>query len=66
MKLSVPRLFADVTAKLEDLHSVAVEGQRRDNSRDMQRALACQLRMGIISLDMSLTAIKRGLGDDSD
>ncbi len=64
MKLSVPRLFADVTAMLEDLHSVAVEGQRRDNSRDMQRALACQLRMGMMSLDTSLAAIKRSLGDD--
>lgn len=66
MKLSVPRLFADVTAMLEDLHSVAVEGQRRDNSRDMQRALACQLRMGIMSLDTKLTGIKRRLGDDRD
>lgn len=66
MKLSVPRLFADVTAKLEDLHSVAVEGQRRDNSHDMQRALACHLRMGMMSLDTSLHAIKRSLGDDRD
>lgn len=66
MNVSVPRLFADVTAKLEDLHSVAVEGQRRDNSCDMQRALACQLRMGMMALDTSLAAIKRSLGDDRD
>jgi hypothetical protein len=66
MTVPIPRLFANVTAKLEDLHSVSVEGQRHDNSRDMQRALACQLRMGIVSLDSSLQAIKRGLGDDRD
>jgi len=66
MSAAIPRLFANVTAKLEDLHSVAVEGQRRDNSRDMQRALVSQLRMGFVSLDTSLAAIKRGLGDDRD
>lgn len=66
MKAAVIRLFADVTAKLEDLHSIAVEGQRRDNSRDMQQALTCQLRMGMMSLDTMLGAIKRSLGDDRD
>lgn len=66
MTVPIPRQFADVTAKLEDLHSVAVEGQRRDNSRDMHWALACQLRMGIMSVDRALTIIKRSLGDDRD
>lgn len=66
MSAAIPRLFADVTAQLEDLHSVAVEGRRRDNSRDMQRALVSQLRMGVVALDTSLAAIKRGLGDDRD
>ena len=66
MKDAIPRLFADVTAKLEDMHAAAVDGQRRDNSHDMQRVLASQLRMGIASLDTSLAKIKRGLGDDHD
>lgn len=66
MKASIPRLFADVTAKLEDLHSIAMEGQQRDNSSDMYCALVCQLRTGMKSLDTSLAAIRRGLGDARD
>jgi len=66
MKDAIPRLFADIMAKLEDMHMIAVEGQRRDNTPEMHRALACQLRMGMMSLDTSLTAIKRRLGDDRD
>lgn len=59
----VPRLFADITAKLEDMHTIAVEGHRRDNALDMQRVLASQLRMEIASLDGLLTKLKRQLGD---
>ena len=66
MSDAIPRLFADVTAKLEDIHMIAVEGQRRDNAPDMQRVLASQLRIGIASLDTSLATIKRRLGDDHD
>lgn len=64
MRDAIPRLFADITTKLEDMHSIAVEGQRCDNTPDMQRVLASQLRMGIVSLDRMLAAIKRRLGDD--
>ena len=64
MRDAIPRLFAKVTAKLEDLHMIAVDGQRRDNSTDMQRVLAAQLRMGIASLGVSLAEIANGLGDD--
>ncbi len=63
---AIPRLFADITAKIEDMHMIAVEGQRRDNAPDMQRVLACQLRMGVASLDTSLAKIKRRLGDGYD
>lgn len=66
MKDAIPRLFADITAKLEDMHMIAVEGQRRDNAPDMNRVLACQLRMGIASLDRSLAKIKRRLGEGHD
>lgn len=45
------RLFATATMLLEGMHSVAVEGQRRDNAPDMQLALAGQLRAGIVRLD---------------
>lgn len=66
MTAPVPKLFADITAKLEDMHMIAVEGQQRDNTPDMQRVLACQLRMGVASLDTSLAKIKRRLGDGHD
>ncbi len=49
--MMVPRLFADATMLLEDLHSVAVEGQRRDNTPDMQLVLARHLRAGVVRLD---------------
>lgn len=66
MRDAIPRLFADVTAKIEDMHMIAVEGQRRENTPDMQRVLASQLRMGVASLDTLLAKIKRRLGDDHD
>lgn len=43
----VPKLFADITMVLEDLHGVAVEGQRSDLSPDMQAALLSSVRTGI-------------------
>ena len=64
MSRAVPKLFAEITAKLEDLHAVAIEGQRSDNSPDMQRVLASQLRMDMIRLDAALGSIKTELGDD--
>jgi|GEM_PF-1087558 len=64
MRDAVPGLFANITAKLEDMHAIAMEGQRRDNAPDMQRVLASQLRMGIVSLDRVLAKVKQKLGDD--
>lgn len=66
MRDAIPRLFAGVTAKLEDMHMIAVEGQRRDNAPDMQRVLVCQLRTSIASLDLALAKIKRRLGTRHD
>ncbi len=42
----VQTLFTDATMALEDLHSVALEGQRRDHAPDRQRALASALQAG--------------------
>ncbi len=58
MTKAIPHLFADATAKLEDLHAVAVEGQRDDNARDMQSVLTAHLRDGLAALD----GIIRGIG----
>lgn len=58
---AIPHLFADATAKLEDLHAVAVEGQRSDNAADMQAVLIGQLRSGIAALDASMRTMARAL-----
>jgi len=60
---TIPRLFADITAKLEDMHAIAVDGQRRDNTCDMQWVLACQLRIASEVVDTFLAKIKQELGD---
>ena len=58
---SVPRLFADVTSKLEDLHAIAVEGQCSDNTRDMQQVLTIHLRSGLALLDDNIRHIAKAL-----
>lgn len=62
MSQSIPHLFADVTALLEDMHGVAVEGQRPDNPPELQLALAASLRPDIIRLDNVLMAIGAAIG----
>jgi hypothetical protein len=66
MTAPVPRLFADITAKLEDLHAVAVEGQCHDHSADMQIVFAAHLCIGVASLEAALQQIRRQLGDAGD
>lgn len=66
MTAPIPRLFADITAKLEDLHAVAVEGQRNDHSADMQIVFAAHLCMGVASLDAAMSRIKQRLGERHD
>ena len=57
MKHDLPRAFAVITARLEDAHSLAVEGQHRDNAPDMQRILVAQLRAGLAEIDGKLSAM---------
>jgi hypothetical protein len=66
MTAPIPHLFADLTAKLEDLHAVAVEGQRNDHSADMQIVFAAHLCMGVASLDAAMQQIRLQLGDNHD
>lgn len=54
--------FADVIAKLEDLHSIAVEGQRADSAPDVQRMLIHQLGCGVRALDRRLGIMVTMLG----
>ena len=51
---AIPRLFADLTVRLEDLHAVAIEGQRSDNTTDMQKALVSHLRSCVAALNGEL------------
>ena len=66
MRKTVPHLFADLTARAEDFHSLTVEGQRRDNAPDMQRALAGHLHMAIAAMDSIVGQIEHRLGDARD
>ncbi|GGN51488.1 hypothetical protein GCM10011349_24080 [Novosphingobium indicum] len=66
MSASVPRLFADIKAMLEDMHAVAVEGQCCDNSPDMQLALTRLLRSRTATVEASLVIIAHRLGGEHD
>lgn len=66
MTAPIPRLFADITAKLEDLHAVAVEGQAHDHSADMQIVFTAHLCMGVAALEAALQQVRRQLGDAGD
>lgn len=61
MRRDIPRLFAGITAKLEDLHGIAVDGQCADNARDMQRVLIAQLHNGLVMLDVTVRDMARAL-----
>lgn len=61
MKKTIPHLFAEITARLEDLHSIAVEGQRADNAPDMQAVLALHLRAGLVALDGTVRGVAKVL-----
>lgn len=63
---AIPHLFANITAHAEDFHAISVEGQRRDNAPDMQRALACHLRTAIAAMNSIVDEIKDRLGDAHD
>lgn len=54
MKRDLPCVFAAITARLEDLHSLAIEGQSRDTSFDMYRVLAGELRNGTALIEGTL------------
>ncbi|NLR71189.1 hypothetical protein HGI47_09920 [Novosphingobium sp. ERN07] len=51
------RTFADITARLEEAHSLAVEGQNRDNTPDMHRVIIGHLVNGLTGLHGTLIAM---------
>jgi hypothetical protein len=58
---SPQHLFAELTAVIEDMHSVAVDGQAKNNSPDMQAALLAAVRESITRLVCIADAIERSL-----
>lgn len=58
---AIQHMFANVAAQLEDLHAIAIEGRRADNSPDMQTVLNVHLRSGLVTLDGTMRAIAMGL-----
>lgn len=66
MTAPVPQLFADMTAKLADLHDISLEGQCHDHSADMQIVFAAHLCMGMASLEAAMQQIRRQLGEHHD
>ena len=45
------RIFADVTAALEDVHDLAVQGQSPDLTTDMVEPLSAHIRQGLARID---------------
>lgn len=62
MSGAIPRLFADVSTLLEDLHGLAVEGLASDQPADIRRVLVRDLRCGIAQLDSLTIALALRLG----
>lgn len=61
MTAPIPHLFAVIAARLEDLHAIAVEGQRDDNASDMQSALNAHLQSGLVALGGTVKAVTKAL-----
>lgn len=54
----LPRAFAEITCKLEDLHAIAIEGQSKHASPDMHRAMIGLIRSGITALEDRLVPMQ--------
>lgn len=59
---SSAHLFADLTALLEDIHGVAVEGQSTHASDDMRQLWAASIRRSLCDARRLVSAISRQLG----
>lgn len=59
---SVQHLFAELTAALEDIHGVAVEGQSPHATPDMQASLLACVRIGLGKLERIAESIGNAVG----
>lgn len=56
---SAQERFADLTALLEDLHGLAVEGRRPDLTEDIANALCVSLAVGLARGKHQIATIRR-------
>lgn len=55
----IGRLFADITARLEDAHEVAAAGQNPRRSASERSAQAREVRQHVHAIDTAIKAIER-------
>ena len=58
---SIPRLFAELTAVIEDMHGIAVEGQAPHLSPDLRNMLLRSLNQSVARIELITSAIERRL-----
>ena len=58
---SPQRIFADLTALLEDLHSIAVDGQAPDGTPTLQRLQAHEAEAGLARGCRLLVVLRRSI-----
>jgi hypothetical protein len=58
---SVTHLFADLTASLEDLHAIAVEGQCADTPPDVYAVLAAMIDTGACDVRRIVAEVRAAL-----
>lgn len=51
------RIFADVTAALEDAHDLAVQGQSPDLTTDMIAPFSAHIRQGLARIDRLMSRL---------
>jgi hypothetical protein len=58
---TVRELFGDLTAAIEDVHSIALDGQQPDLSADMQDAMLAAVRQGLMPVHRIMLDIAAAL-----
>ncbi len=61
----VGRLFADITAHLEDAHEFATVGQNPHRPQTERATQAEEVRSFVTAIDIALTTIEEMIGDAS-
>lgn len=57
----VPKMFAELTCAIEDLHGIAVEGQAPNLSPDIQLFLLNSINAGLTSIGVAVRQASKAL-----